>query len=158
MTLCRTFRLKICMASDRGKTAAEIFRRNPDLAPSLKTVEVIIAYYRLTGKYSPLRFPRRRRGSVGPRHLAWLLAELRKDPTLYLDEMREMLRSQFGCRYPLCTLCRTLIRNKQTRKVLSHISSRRSAFDRATFRATVRDIPAEWLVFLDETRKAARSL
>jgi len=159
MTLCRTYRLKICYAALKGKTARQIWRENPDLAPSLKTVETVIAYFYLTGLYSPIRFARQRGGSIPVEHVRWLCKHLREeDATLYLDEMRDLLFERFGRRYPLSTLCATLIRNSYTRKVLSVISSRRSEWDRETFRATVKGFTAEQKVFLDETRKAARSL
>ena len=159
MTLCRTYRFKICRAALTGKTARQIWRDNRDLAPSLKTVETIIAYFYLTGLYSPIRFPRRRGGSIPVEHVRWLCRYLKEeDATLYLDEMRDLLFERFGRRYPLSTLCATLIRNAYTRKVLSVISSRRSEWDRETFRDTIKGFTAEQKVFLDETRKAARSL
>ena len=99
-----------------------------------------------------------RRGAITTRHVNYLVRELRRDPTLYLDEMRDLVRERFGARYHLSTICRTLMRNKFSRKILSVISSRRNEFDRATFKLTMSHFEAHMLVFLDETRKAARSL
>ena len=105
MTLCKTYRKKIIKAAMKGKAAVQIWRDNIDLRPSLKIIESIIALFALTGWYMPPRIPRRRQGSISRQHMDWLIAKLRREPSLYLDEMQRMLLLHFGRRYPLSTLC-----------------------------------------------------
>ena len=158
MTYCRTIRVKIIAAAIKGVTAREIVNRNRDLAPNLKTVESIIVLYNLTGVYEPVRRARRRRGTIPKRQVKWLVARLQEDPELYLDEMRVELYREFGRTYALSTICDMLTRNKITRKILSVISSRRSEYERETYRKTIRYYTARQLVYLDETRKNPRTV
>jgi hypothetical protein len=121
----------------------------------------IAARYRmLLTRSSPNPSARRRRaGKISWDHLHFLLIHLHeKDPTLYLDEMVQLLEDKFGTRYKTTTICVTLIRMGISRRVLSKVNSNRCAQERDMYRAILANMLVSQLVFIDETRKDPRTL
>ena len=127
---------------------------------SLSTVRRIITRFRRYGDYeTPASGRRRRAGLIPSDRVDWLVAFLKeRDCTLYLDEMVEQLRDQFGTTYSIWSVCRALLRRRITRKKISVIAARRNVLERAVFKADMAKYNPHQLVFLDETRKEPRTL
>ena len=63
------------------------------------------------------------------------------DPTLYLDEMQELLATTYdGIQYSCPLICATLLRYGMTRRVLERHAAKRCAAERAEFRELMRDV------------------
>ena len=76
------------------------------------------------------------------------------DATLFLDEMRTLLRKTFGSAglYSTSCICATLIKRKVTRKVLSRIARRQKEIARAAFRRALEGLDPARFIFGDETK------
>jgi hypothetical protein len=72
--------------------------------------------------------------------------------------MQELLWARSGRAYPISTLCVTLQRHNYTTRVLRQIMIRRDAAEEATFIAAFSRFPADYFIFIDETRKDPRGL
>ena len=72
---------------------------------------------------------------------------------LYLDEIQEKLRLDFGRKYSKSTVCRWLGKLGYSSKVLTRIAIQRDEHERLRFLLAVRQIPVENLVFIDEVHK-----
>ena len=72
-----------------------------------------------------------RPGKMLRRHVLFIIDFLKTiDPTLYLDEMRDLIIRFFGRKYRIGLICATLIRFGVTRKKLSLIADRRNEYER----------------------------
>jgi len=145
----------------QGFSPREMKRRNPDFAPSPRTIRRFIKEWSETGSFAPPSRVRRRRWDAMPEeHLTWLTSYLDDvDATLYLDEMQSKLIDEFGVRHGISTICSNLIlRAKYTRKVLSRIAIRQNEFVREEWRDSMRDIESSRFIFLDETRKDPKTI
>ena len=155
-------RKKVVELTWLGFTPREIIDRNRDFGPrDEQTVRSILRDYLRTRSFVN---PRNRRAPVGrmrAAHFNFLKNHLDTvDATLYLDEMRDLLRKQFGRvgKYSISCICATLIKRKVTRKVLSRIARRQNEIARAAFRRAVQGVDPSRFIFGDETKKCPRSL
>jgi len=97
-------------------------------------------------------------GSISGR--AWSLIEsnLNEDPTLYLDEICDLVASAFGESIPPNTLCQSLRRRNYTRRVLKQLSIKRHIEDEKNWATMVASSPASYFAFIDYTHKNCRKL
>ena len=97
-------------------------------------------------------------GSISER--AWSLIELNlnEDPTLYLDEICDLVASAFGESIPPSTLCQSLRRRNYTRRVLKQLSIKRHIEDEKNWAMMVASSPASYFAFIDYTHKNCRKL
>jgi len=93
------------------------------------------------------------------RHVLFIIDFLKTiDPTLYLDEMRDLIIRFFGRKYRIGLICATLIRFGVTRKKLSLIADRRNEYERSVYMQMVQArVQAGQVVCFDEARIDAAS-
>jgi hypothetical protein len=79
-------------------------------------------------------------------------------PSLFLDEMQDLLRARSGVRYPISTICYTLQRKHYTMRVLKQRALRRDREEEQRFIDVMSEYPGDFFIWVDETRKDPRSL
>jgi transposase len=109
-------------------------------------------------QYGDVRKPKRyykRRYDTADKRAARiaLTGYIRERNTLYLDEMQEKLREDLGRKYSISTIYRWVGKLGYSSKVLTKIAIQRDERERLQFLTTVRQIPVENLVFIDEVHK-----
>lgn len=105
----------------------------PRISPA--TVRRILRRFKKYGDFdTPCGGKRNHRGKIPDAVRQWLVNYLEtKDSTLYLDEMRDLLKRRFGIAYRANLICATLLRFKYTRKKLTIIQD---GAGRATWSST----------------------
>lgn len=130
-----------------------------DILVAHTTVCEIVKIFRLTGDVrAPCAGRRRRPGIVSARDWDYLVTVLEARPDVFLDEMQALLAAWSGTRYAISTLCVTLRRNDYTRRVLHRIARRRDLAEEVNWIGVFGKYPANFFVFIDETRKDPRGL
>ncbi len=119
---------------------------------SQPTVSRTLSRWERDGDPRPRSLRKATNHRLGPGKTAFLLALLRDDADLYLDEIQDRFQDQYAGRTPSkSTLCRALQDNGLTTKVLEHRAFERDAYKRWSYRETIRLLPNhERFVFLDE--------
>ena len=155
-------RKKVVQLSWKGFTPQEIMARNQDFGPrDVRTIKSILDDYVRTRSFVNPRERSARVGRMRHTHFSFLKNHLDNvDATLFLDEMRTLLRKTFGSAglYSTSCICATLIKRKVTRKVLSRIARRQNEIARAAFRRALEGVDPARFIFGDETKKCPRSL
>ena len=150
---------------DHDCNASEILKHMSSGVPegeedlSLSTIYEVLQIFEATNDVmTPGQGHRIVFGSISER--AWALIEenLNEDPTLYLDELCELVESAFGERIPPSTLCQSLRRRNYTRRVLKQLSIKRQLEDEKTWAKMVARSPASYFLFIDYTHKNCRKL
>ena len=89
-------------------------------------------------------------------HELLILGAVFSNPSLYLQELCELVRVATGVSVSGSTACRLLRRNGLSRKKMQQIAKQRCTDFRAAYMAQILQFPKEWLVFVDETGCAAK--
>jgi hypothetical protein len=150
---------------DHEFTASEILEHMSSGMPageedlSLSTIYEVLSIFEETNDVmTPGKGHRVVIGSISAR--AWTLIEenINEDPTLFLDEMSDLVFAAFGERIPPSTLCQNLRRRNYTRRVLKQLSIKRQLEDEKTWAEMVARSPASHFAFIDYTHKNCRKL
>ena len=76
---------------------------------SLRHVQRLVAEFKITfSPRPPSRTRRARSGKFAAEEVAWLKIIVDGDPSLYLDEIQDQLRDEYGCMISRSTICRTI--------------------------------------------------
>ncbi|QRV79972.1 DDE superfamily endonuclease [Ceratobasidium sp. AG-Ba] len=148
----------------------EILCYNPDtIASNLqltsRTVRNILALWRSTGTVrtsTPLGVMGRPRliefEPSWQSYAQYLRERIAQSPTLYLNEMKADLQNAYGIDVHPSTISRTLKRDNITRKKCRRDAIERNEEERDAYCVRVAAIPANYLVFVDESSLDKRDL
>jgi transposase len=126
---------------------------------SYVTVTRILRLFQTTGEvFTPREGTRRRCFPIHRDDWAVLVHFLDAQPDLFLDEMQELIHAQSGTLYSIKTLCRALRAKNYSRRVLRQIANKRDFEEEALWIEAFSQYPADYFVWVDETRKDPRGL
>lgn len=76
-----------------------------------------------------------------------LLAE---NPSLYLNELCQIIRATIGITVLRSTLCSLLMSNGMSRREISHVAKQRCIQHGGAYTKHILQYPVNWLIFLDK--------
>ncbi|MDD9817424.1 MAG: IS630 family transposase [Gammaproteobacteria bacterium] len=125
------------------------------IAPS--TAHRIFSQFKETGNVTPMEQPDlESMRKLDEHHELLILVAVSSNPSLYLQELCELVRTATGVSVSGSTVCRLLRRNGFTRKKVQQVAKQRCTDYRAAYMAHILQFPKECLVFVDETGCAAK--
>ena len=132
-----------------GKTDAEIAELS---GCSERTVREVRRLEREFGVvYNPFAQPRGRKRLLEMGDINYMSSLIDANPVIYLDEVHERLVQYRNIDVSLATISRALHKLALSQKQVSPDAAERNELLRATWQAAYADIPADYIVWLDES-------